>query len=127
MSTHNMASVEEICDDIALIYKSRKILDGSVEDVRSACKENLFDIIFKGELTLFSQALWIDAQLLNHHPISTMTKARVRLLNNKTANDLLKALIPHVEIHGFTEVIPSMNDVFVRRVKEMETEEVGND
>lgn len=122
LSTHNMASVEEICDDIALIYKSKKILEGSVDAVRKDRKENLYEVAFKGEITLFSQALWIDAQLLHHTKSAQMTTARIKLLNNKTANDLLQTLIPFVEIHGLTEIVPSMNDVFVSRVEEIEKE-----
>jgi ABC-2 type transport system ATP-binding protein len=125
LSTHNMSSVEEICDDIALIYKSKKILDGSVASVRNERKENLFEIVFQGEITMVSQALWIDAQLVSHQKERNMTKARVKMLNQRSANDLLKALLPFVEIHELKEVVPSMNEVFVNRVNEIQNTTYG--
>ena len=57
-STHNMESVEAICDDIALINKSHKILDGSVKEVKSAYRANIFEISFKGNLVAFTNSLW---------------------------------------------------------------------
>ena len=122
LSTHNMSSVEEICDDIALIYKSRKIIEGSVKEVKEARKENIFNVSFIGDKVKFSQALWIDAELIESKKVGNFETAKVRLLNDKTPNDLLQALLPHVEIHALHEEIPSMNDVFIQRVNEINNE-----
>lgn len=122
LSTHNMSSVEEICDDIALIYKSKKIIDGSVKQVKEDRKQNIYNVSFLGDKIKFSQALWIDAELIESKEDGKFQSAKVKLLNNKTPNDLLKALIPHVEIHALHEEIPSMNDVFIQRVDEINNE-----
>jgi ABC-2 type transport system ATP-binding protein len=119
LSTHNMSSVEEICDDIALIYNSRKILDGPVYDVKQARKDNTFRITYHGDPIAFTKALWIDAELLQKSNGGSINWAEIRLLNGKKPNDLLTALIPHVEIHALEEKIPSMNDVFIQRVTEI--------
>ncbi|MBD81041.1 MAG: ABC transporter ATP-binding protein [Crocinitomicaceae bacterium] len=124
LSTHNMSSVEEICDDIALIYRSKKILSGGVKEVKAARKENIYNVSFSGDKMKFSQALWIDAELLETSTEGKLNVAKVKMLNNKTPNDLLKALIPHVEIHGLHEEIPSMNDVFIQRVNEINKAEL---
>jgi len=122
LSTHNMSSVEEICDDIALIYKSKKILDGSVKQVKEDRKQNIYNVSYLGDKMKFSQALWIDAELIESEVDGKLQTAKVKLLNNKTPNDLLKALIPHVEIHALHEEVPSMNDVFIQRVNEINKE-----
>ncbi|MCB0482393.1 MAG: ATP-binding cassette domain-containing protein [Flavobacteriales bacterium] len=117
LSTHNMASVEEICDDIALIYQSKKILDGTVVEVKENEKENEFLIRFKGDLIAFTQSLWVDAKLISKKEVGGYHEAKVKLLNDKQPNDLLKAVIPHVEVHSLNEVIPSMNEVFIKKVE----------
>lgn len=117
LSTHNMASVEEICDDIALIYQSKKILDGAVNEVKEAEKENIFSVKFKGDLIDFTKALWVDAKLIENNTEGDYHEATVKLLNDRLPNDLLKAIIPHVEVHSLNEIIPSMNEVFIKKVE----------
>jgi ABC-2 type transport system ATP-binding protein len=77
-----------------------------------------------GDKVKFTQALWIDAELIDTKSDGKFNLAKVRLLNNKTPNDLLKALIPHVEIHALHEEIPSMSDVFIARVNEINNGEM---
>jgi ABC-2 type transport system ATP-binding protein len=123
LSTHNMASVEEICDDIALIYKSRKILEGSVNQVKHDRKENVYTVSYKGDHIKFTQALFVHAELLASSSLGEFNQAKVKLSKGTTPNQLLQALIPHVEIHELNEEIPSMNDVFIQRVNEINNEE----
>src|SRR6185503_8005186 len=66
-STHNMGSVEELCDNIALINKSEKILDGSVREIRKTFRSNTYKIAFKGNLLGFTNSLWAGAELLDKH------------------------------------------------------------
>lgn len=117
-STHRMDSVEELCDHIALINKSKKILDGRVKEIRDTYKSNAFEISFTGSVIAFTTALWAGAEVLNkrsedqdHHTFT------VRLLGNNTVNDLLKAVIPHVQITGLRESIPSMEEIFIKTVQ----------
>jgi ABC-2 type transport system ATP-binding protein len=119
-STHNMGSVEELCDYIALINHSKKILDGSVKEIRNTFKSNTFDIEFSGNLIGFTNALWAGFELLEAKQEGELNKARVKLLNNHSLNDMLRVLIPEVQIHSVNEVIPSMHDIFIAKVKNKE-------
>ena len=114
-STHNMASVEELCDNIALINKSRVIVTGGVEEVRRNHGDNIVEIIFRGE-TDINTLLTPAYTLLTQNPHNGLQVATIKINETQPANQLLQQLIPHVEIHGFREVIPSMNDIFIKLV-----------
>jgi len=115
-STHNMGSVEELCDHIALIHKSKKILDGNVREIRQTYKSNVFEIEFTGNMVSFTNALWTGFELIEKTQEGEHMKARVKLLNQNTPNDLLHALLPHVQITLLREIIPSMNEIFIQKV-----------
>ncbi|MCL3781680.1 ABC transporter ATP-binding protein [Prolixibacteraceae bacterium JC049] len=117
-STHNMASVEEVCDHIALINESKKILDGSIDKVRDQFKSNTFEVSFKGAIGDVSNALVGDFEILDHTEGKRFDSIRVKHLNGTSNNELLTRLTPNVEIVSFSEVIPSMNDIFIRAVEE---------
>ena len=119
-STHNMGSVEELCDNIALINKSEKILDGSVKEIRKAHRSNIYDISFKGSLMGFTNAMWSGAELLEKHSDGDMHDVRIKLVGNHKANDLLQAVMQVSEINSFREIIPSMNDIFIAKVNEQQ-------
>jgi ABC-2 type transport system ATP-binding protein len=115
-STHNMGSVEELCDYIALINKSEKVLDGSVKEIRKQFKSNEYEVEFVGSLMGFTNALWTGAELIEHVTEDEVCKARVKLLGTTTANDLLQSIIPVSKIQSFKEIVPSMNDIFIQKV-----------
>ncbi|MDR0296351.1 MAG: ATP-binding cassette domain-containing protein [Prevotellaceae bacterium] len=115
-STHNMASVEELCDNIALINKSKLVVTGGVEKVRRNHGDNIVEIIFHGETNALSQALTPAYSLVSQKEHNGLQVANVKINEQQAANHLLQQLIPHVEIHGFREVIPSMNDIFIKLV-----------
>jgi len=111
-----MGSVEELCDNIALIHKSKKILDGPVKEIRKQFKSNTFELEFTGNLMGFTNALWSGAELIDHTIEDDHNKVRVKLLGRTTANDLLQAIIPVAQIQSFKEIVPSMNDIFIAKV-----------
>ncbi len=117
LSTHNMGSVEEICTDIALINNSRKVLEGKVKDVRKQFKEGVYDISFQGDMLAFTNSLWTNFELVSHRNEEGIRIARIRLLNDARVNDLLKVAIPVVEVQSINEVIPGMNDIFIKVVQ----------
>jgi len=119
-STHNMGSVEELCDHIALLNKSEKILDGSVKEIRKTYRSNTYDINFKGNLMGFTNALWSGGELLEKHSEGDIHEVRVKLAGANKPNDLLKAVMPFAEINSLREVIPSMNDIFILKVNEQQ-------
>jgi ABC-2 type transport system ATP-binding protein len=117
-STHNMGSVEELCDNIALIHKSKKILDGSVKEIRKRYKSNVYELEFTGNMMGFTNAMWTGAELIDHSSDGETNRAKVRLLGNTKSNELLQAILPFAQIQLFKEIIPSMNDIFISNVSE---------
>ena len=120
LSTHRMESVEELCSHIALINKSKKILDGSVKDIRKNFKSNTFEIDYTGSQIAFANGLWTGYSLLSSEPQDGFMRARIKSEGQQSTNDLLLALLPHINIMGFKEVIPGMNDIFISMVESAE-------
>jgi len=116
LSTHRMESVEELCTHIALLNRSQKILEGSVKDIRKQYKSNTYEIEYSGNKIGFANALWTGYELVNLKEEGEHSVARVKMLNSHSPNALLQALLPHVQILGFREIIPSMNDIFIQKV-----------
>ena len=123
-STHNMGSVEELCDHIALINDSRVILEGEVNEVRERFSNKTYNIDFHGSMMQLSSSLGTYGELLNHESDDDHTDATVRLVNGATTNQLLGNIMRTVEVKGFQEVIPSMNDIFIRAVEEYNAKDV---
>jgi ABC-2 type transport system ATP-binding protein len=117
-STHNMGSVEELCDNIALLNKAEKILDGTVKEIRKTFRTNTYKITFKGSLMGFTNAFWSGAEILEKHSEDDMHTVTLKLLNNVTASQFLQAVLPVCEIHSFNEIIPGMNDIFIMKINE---------
>ena len=117
-STHNMGSVEELCDNIALINQSKKILDGSVKEIRKTFKSNTYTISFKGLAMGFTNALWAGAEIINKSMEDNINTFTLRAINNTSPNQILQAVLPHCEILSFVEIVPSMNDIFIQKVNE---------
>jgi ABC-2 type transport system ATP-binding protein len=119
LSTHRMESVEELCSHIALLNRSKKILDGAVKDIRKQYKSNTFEIEYHGGNKIgLTNALWTGFELIDLKDEADHSVARVKMLNGHSPNDLLSRLLPEVQILGFREIIPSMNDIFIKKVEE---------
>ena len=118
LSTHRMESVEELCTHIALINQAKKILEGSVKEIRKQYKSNTYEIQYSGSKISFTNSLWTGFELLDIKEDSDHSTASVKMLNNHSPNDLLTVLLPNVQIVGLKEMIPSMNDIFIRKVSE---------
>ncbi|HPF50913.1 MAG TPA: ATP-binding cassette domain-containing protein [Draconibacterium sp.] len=116
-STHNMGSVEELCDNIALINKSVKIEDGPTDKIREKYKANLFDLRYHGDFLKVEKALSKDYTIISHSENEKDNLLKVQYNNGNSNNTLLETLLPLVEIRAFEEIIPSMNDVFIRAVE----------
>ena len=121
-STHNMASVEELCDHIALIDKAKKVLDGNVKEIKRQFATNTFEIRFNTFEVELRTILPASFEILESAIDDELRIARIRLPRAAGPNDLLTQLIPHVTIHSLNEIIPSMNDIFIRVVTEQKPE-----
>ena len=118
LSTHNMGSVEEICDNIALINSSRKVLDGKVSEIKKEFSKNMYEIDFKGNMIGFANALWTNYELIDKESFDNQNhRATVKILGNNTLNNLLSTLISEdVELKQVNEIIPSMSEIFIEVV-----------
>lgn len=118
LSTHNMASVEEICDHIALINKSHKILDGDIYEVKNSFKKNIFSL----ELTDVQDDFLDNARLSGFEVLSAESmRHSIKYLfqphDGKTVDELLQLCMHHANIKSFNEILPSMNEIFIEQVQ----------
>ena len=115
-----MESVEEICDHIALIHKSNKVLDGKLIDVKRQYKSNTYQVGITGSdndvlrKTLNEKFELSDASFKS---IDDDLKVNIKLKNGATSNDLLSYLTSQGKVNHFVEVIPSVNDIFIQTVE----------
>lgn len=118
-STHNMSSVEEICDHITLVNKSRNILSGSVDELRHRFGENVFEVTYSGEQATFEQSLLPMADILGTSTVADTPYlcSRIRIKEAASVRDSIATANNAVELRSFREVIPSMNDIFIRAVE----------
>ncbi|NLP56707.1 ABC transporter ATP-binding protein [Lutibacter sp. B1] len=118
-STHRMESVEELCDYIALINKSNKILDGKLVDIKQAFKTNQFEVglLCNNKKELFNEIksnYFVETS--ESISFNTDLKLVISLKNGETSTDLIKFLNNKAQINHFNEIIPSANDIFLKAV-----------
>ena len=110
-STHRMEQVEEICDEIVLINKGKKILEGSVKELKHRFKENKFRVCFNNEI---SNGLLSNVNVVEQRPGEVVVKFNVE----HHGNELLKLFIDNnIEVTLFSEELPSINEIFIRQVQ----------
>ena len=112
-STHNMSSVEELCDHITLIDNSKEIISGPVAGIRQQFKLDIYQVGFQGDAEKLDRVLNSNYQVLDKKSNPAGHTARIKLLRQTTDNELLGLLMPHFHITSFTEEIPGMNDIFI--------------
>lgn len=124
-STHRMDSVEELCDDIVLINKSKKVLDGEKNAIKSKYKSNTFMVETEREIAVLPEGFVLKS---TEGSSNNYVNTTIQILNGKSANDLLQALIElgH-RIHSLQEQIPTMNDIFISIVGEAEAKAAFSD
>ena len=121
LSTHNMKSVEEICDRAVLIHESKKIAEGTISELQSERKLGLYAVRFKGSMIAFVNALWTGFEIDDKDILGDdRFVVRVKMRRDNSFQDLLKVLVGQIEIEAAWEVLPSMQDVFIALTKEKE-------
>ena len=113
-STHRMESVEQLCDNIALINRSKKILDGSKKEIKKAHKSNTYTIEYRGKLEALGEGYEVAP---GENIEDDYFRTSIKVLNGQNPNELLSELIQKTEIHSFVEEIPSINDIFIAKVE----------
>lgn len=123
-STHNMSSVEEVCDNITLINKSKAVLSGSVWDVKHQYKQNIFNIRYcdKDSVLQSDDIISVNSETRVENVVSCEVKAKADM----SANELIRYLLNRVELIGFEEKLPTINDIFLNVVGNRENEIIDN-
>ncbi|GAA4403928.1 ABC transporter ATP-binding protein [Nibrella viscosa] len=117
-STHRMESVEELCDHIALINRSHKVLDGPKKAIKDQFKTHTYHVEYQGSLADLPPAFTVlDTKQLEDNFVRT----DIRIPPDAAVNDLVRLLIDRVTVRAFGENIPSMNDIFIKAVGEVPT------
>jgi len=115
-STHRMESVEELCDHIALINRSKKILDGNINDIKNKYKNQTYKI----ELQSLADEKLIHIENLYElkylEQIENKTNITIKINKDININQVLQSLLPLAEIHQVLEIVPSINDIFIEQV-----------
>ena len=112
-STHRMESVEQLCDSIALINRSHKILEGKVKDIKNSYRDNTFHLRYKGNFPAEQAGLF---SLLKPADGEQVT---LKIAESKTTNDLLAYLMPSIQILELREQVPSIHDIFIQKVTQL--------
>ncbi len=116
-STHNMASVEELCDHITLINKSKNILSGNVEEIRHRHGSNIFEVAYRGHEAELREVLAGRAEIMSAtESVVGYHTMRLHVESDDAVRNVIATINDHAELRSFTEVIPSMNDIFIRAV-----------
>ncbi len=119
-STHRMESVEEMCDHIALIHKSNKILDGKLIDIKRAYKSNTFEVGLMATHTENVKSILsekFEVSPTSFKSINNELQYKIKISENDSVNDLVNFLTSLGQLTHFVEVIPSANDIFIETVK----------
>lgn len=117
-STHNMSSVEEICDHITLINKSHNILSGNVEEIRHRHGNNIFHLDFRGDREALRRALVGRCETIEDVEAEqgVYETLKIHVPTEEGVRDVIACANEAVQLRSFTEIIPSMNDIFIRAV-----------
>jgi ABC-2 type transport system ATP-binding protein len=118
-STHNMESVEELCENITLINRSQKILEGNVMEIRKRHRTDIYEAEISG-LDFHQLQLPQSCQVIGNQESAGHTMLKIRGIMNHEPNELLSTLISQANVHAFREILPTMNDIFIATVKAAE-------
>ncbi len=115
-STHNMASVEEICDHISLINQSKTILEGKVETIKNQFKANIYEVEWLGQFEQMKSNLPSFLKVLDDSHSNGSNKTKFQIEKGSKPNDLMKFLLADFEVLGLKEILPSMDEIFIQSV-----------
>lgn len=113
-STHNMESVEELCDNITLINKAKTILEGSVDEIRSKWAANEYDLVLEGNVKIEGNG---NYNILNHKIENNKSLIRLKTTSDIQTNEILQTVMKSGRVISFNPALPSMNEIFIRVVE----------
>jgi ABC-2 type transport system ATP-binding protein len=115
-STHNMSSVEEVCDHIVLIDNAKKILEGNVFELKQQFKNDTYELVLGENEENIREKFPQAFQIVDIQNANGSNQVKVKVPEGTPPNALIKEIIPSFEIRGFREILPSMNDIFIEQV-----------
>jgi len=119
-ATHRMESVEELCDDIALLHESNKVLEGKLIDIKRQYKTNTFEVGLvtdnEDQLTQIIKSKF-DVSPAIYKSLNNDLKLNIKLKDNESSNELLAFLTSNAQVIHFNELVPTVNDIFIQTVK----------
>ncbi|MCL2028452.1 MAG: ABC transporter ATP-binding protein [Bacteroidales bacterium] len=117
-STHNMGSVEEVCDEIALINKSQVVLNGNVKEIQRQYRNYSYSLTYESTNEINLQPLLPQGfSVLESHPNGHgFFTAKIQTPEGSKINNLLTEITKHVDVTGIQEILPSMNNIFIQTV-----------
>jgi len=119
LSTHNMASVEEICDDIVLINQAKKVLEGNLIALKQQFKNHKFEIVIESDSDPRNYFQNSDQfSLMDVNQMNNQYHLLVQLHEQISGNQLLQLLLPHGNVVTFKEVLPTMNEIFIKQIND---------
>lgn len=115
LSTHNMESVEELCDNIALINKSKLVVTGATDEIRRNYGKNQMEIFYRSveQISIPEHNLY---RVVSDEERSGHRRVIVELNKDANNNAVIESLLPHLDIVSINELIPRMNDIFIKLV-----------
>lgn len=113
-STHNMGSVEELCDNITLINKAKTIMEGSVDDIRRQWAANEYEVVMEGEAVIEGNGQF---KILEKQTENNKTSIRIKTTGSVDTNDIIKTAVKSGRVISFNPALPSMNEIFIRVVE----------
>ena len=113
-STHNMESVEELCDNITLIDKAKTILEGSVNEIRSQWAAHEYDLVFDGDVNINENSHYT---ILNTRKENKKSIIRLKTKSDVQTNEILRNFMNAGSIISFNPALPSMNEIFIRVIE----------
>ncbi len=115
-STHNMGSVEELCDHIALINKSEKILEGTVSRIKKDHARRIYETELINLQKPLDNILDQRFRVVKTKTHDGLLNARIKIIDDSSTNELIQLLLPEAGLVSFKEITPSMNDIFIKQV-----------
>lgn len=110
-STHNMESVEELCENISLVNKAKIVLQGNVAEIRSAYASDSLFVKTAGAVSLEN-----DVKIISQTEKNNAVETVLKRINGKSNNEILQEIIAQTTVFSFEELLPTMNDIFIRTV-----------
>jgi ABC-2 type transport system ATP-binding protein len=113
-STHNMGSVEELCDNITLIDKAKTLLEGSVDEIRRKWAANEYDLVLDGDVNIEGNGHYT---IMKHEKDNGKSIVRLKTTDNIKSNDILQTVMRSGNVVSFNPALPSMNEIFIRVIE----------